>query len=493
MPQFLSAFLAIGLGFIVIFLILSFFISALALYLGVKFAKSEYATFLNSIKTLVLVFVVQIVLTFITHFLSFQNQNVPSGLVHSLLSLVGFFLSILILFVPLYIIKKIFSLTVWGTIKAALITALISGTLHGIALVILTMTSLGVMFKTVNLSGLTPTIKVETQAPSQNAPVTSPTETGTTPPASDADQKPRLPKLPTESATPAVESTAEGKPCEKHSNCNEVDELCISGTCKSLNEIKEMFGSTDDPSFDPCKTRPCPNCASGFQQLISVNYSNNTVHLSANACEDCLFASSCKTGFKCKQGLCVDIMANPTCTLSMNCGTGYKCENKLCVKEATSVPSSPSPTQSAPSTPPTSAPVSNSASDPESLKRDDEAISSLDLLISMIKFSDLPASVENGKKTPCLSDDQFGLTKKIFSVEGQSCNTSLFKLLKNGIALFVGIVNPSKANVDTRMLSNLSSMTAQDLKALLGPVNSLTPSENMAYAVVFEFPATYQP
>jgi len=480
MIELFSKFIAVGLAALIAFFVISFLINVVALRIGAKSAKPETGTWPNALKAVFFMFLVSIALSALSAYLQTLSLGSEPGTMQSVYGGLASLLGLFALVANIWIIKKIFELTGGETVKAVIVTVIVDGLLHAVLIGIFVVLFFGTFFK----------MAVKTlPTPSTGSTITA------------EISKPRLPKLPTASDSTG-ESMTEGKTCENSINCNKIDELCLYGICQSLDNIKQTFGFTDDTSFDPCLTRPCPNCKSGFQYLSSISYLIDNVNLSALVCIDCLFEYSCNEGFRCQHLQCVDIATYPDCHFSMDCGKGYKCENKLCVKEASSAPSAPletpsaspeavMPTETTP--PPTS--IAPSA-DSESLKRDDERIGKLDEAIAFAKTlspAELPWMIASSNLDPCWPSGDFPFQLKTFSFGTISCDTTYFKDFADGFVMLIGIENASKANLDTRKIPSIPPSSAKDISSLLGSVSPDTPSENMAYAEVFEKSAAAQP
>ena len=444
MAQLIAHFIAIGLTYLIAFFVISFAITVLALRIGGKSAKPETGTWLNALKAAGLMFVISAALSFLGGYLQSKGLTTQTESLKSIFTGLASLIGLLALVANIFIIKKIFDLTVGETVKAVLITLLVDGLLQAVLIGIFVVLFFGTFFKMATQSITAPKSEIAT---------------------TEETSRPKLPKLPSKPET----SENNERSCENHSDCNKVDELCVFGVCQSLDEIKQTNGFTDDPLFDPCLNRPCPNCKTGFQSSTQVSYSAPTNYISSDVCADCLFAESCNDGFRCIDLQCVDTATHPDCKFSMDCGKGYQCKNKLCVKVNADEP----------------------PADPESVKRDDERISKLnDFLAKMqgTNLVDLAFYLAEARAYPCQSKDEFPLQPKNFSFDSVSCDTVYIKTFSDGLIMAVGVENAAKANFDTQKLPSPLPDSVKSISPLLGPVSSDTPSQNLVYLDVFEQP-----
>jgi hypothetical protein len=157
---------------------------------------------------------------------------------------------------------------------------------------------------------------------------------GNTEPAKiEIDGKPLANPEATKGSKPKMPSSnTSGKACNKHEECNKVDELCYWGTCQTVTKIKQTLGFNDDFSNDPCSEKACEHCTEGKMKTSGMGYGIDDTNIQASVCIECMFNDACKPGFRCLNEQCVDAATHHYCDFMRECLEGFSCENSQCVK-----------------------------------------------------------------------------------------------------------------------------------------------------------------
>lgn len=474
MNQLLLKFLAAGLVFLLVFFVLSFFTTVVALRVGGKSAKAENGTWINALRATSMIYLVAILSIALAYPLSLLQQSSKNTALQTMSSLLALGLSLSALVASIYIIKRVFDLSSGETVKAIIISIIVNALLNGVLFVIGSFLFFGAFFKTA-----TNEMNIDTKNQLNTA--DSATETS----------KPKLPSLTTaETAPPSATNDIK---CKWDADCNQVDELCFNGICQTTNDIKKSFGfSENEPYSNTCLARPCPNCESGAQYLSTKNYSNDSVNFSAPFCADCLWSKECKSGFNCKDARCVSDLSTK-CSFKNDCHIGFKCISGECAAETSNPANNPPLTPSSPNATPIPTPAIL-ATDPESLKRDDVRISEINFLKEAFSsqastpagLTELQSIVPSVGQILCAPSSTYKAPLPLGSIP---CDTSVMFGLTDGFALATGLENFSKANFDSRALPPLSNSTsiADLITAQSKKPSTDTLKMNLLYMLVIPF------
>ena len=285
-------FLSIGIVGIILMIATMIITTILSLYLSGKILKSINDEFISAVKTFgwcTLPAIIVVGINFLLTILSTGTNNVTIKFILGLI-VIGYLIAII------FITKKIYDFSILKTILMLILAGVMDIILTGILGTIIfigfakmagnSMESF--MEKNINETTINNIVE-KTSDESETGIVLE----------ENTQQKPRIPTSEDSQNNNIPAITEERQACSKHSDCNQVDELCWGDLCQKTEDIEKQYVVPPN-----CGNVVCDRCEKGKLVSHTSDYNGITVNFCAE-CNPNSKTNICKEGFKCEDYKCI--------------------------------------------------------------------------------------------------------------------------------------------------------------------------------------------
>ena len=310
----LSSLLVLGIGFILLFILLSLVIGAISLYLSGKIVKSINDEFLSAIKAIAYGFLLGIGITIVMWLFAFLGTKIAS--LQSVFEILNSLMIILYIVVFFIIVKKIYDLNIIKTFLMLVVAFVINGVIGAIIAIIFGGFFFGTIAEKIASQVATEPVAVVEEEKIEDEAIT---EEEIAEEEAEPGKRPGIPKKEPEEVVEEEDIELAAKTCTFSYECNQTDEFCLEGVCKSKDQLTAKFG------LSLCD-QPCENCVSGKIEKTFINYDpdewggsmrirpktqmiegfTDDDEYEAEICTECIDDFSCKEGYGCKNFKCVE-------------------------------------------------------------------------------------------------------------------------------------------------------------------------------------------